>query len=628
MKSFQITHCLDQESISKKIVTESDIGFLLTNNLGGFLWLSDQPNSHYQGWFFVPQSLVGKKMFKIIESIQIKNSLSISEIKNNFWNIEAKRGKIKESFFLFSGFNSLVYEVGNIDREVAVDLFLDIRDVYKNPEWGRDYRIYFEGEKDVLIIEYRSQELGIPSVFLAIKSSEVDIKEIKNWVLRNYSYDIKRQDSKEQRWVFQACQMNFQKKGRIVFSVSENKEKVIAEVKYVYQNLSFLKQREKDKTNQQLTAFLSQINIPSKEKRMSYICAFDSLRKMTLFSKLGNKKGLIKSKIPEQRQGIFAGLPWFFQFWTRDEAICLKSFFEINKTKAKQFLFKELELIDNQGHIDGSSDGAGWVFKRASDFLDKDAFNKKEKQTIKQKLEKCIDGLLKYYTHNGLALSLPQQTWMDTLQRDGARIEIQSLRLNMYQLAFRLFKQIKYAKLEKQLRKQVQEKFWNGKYLADGLNPKRMPAASYGAGDFTIRPNIFLAAYIYPELLKKKEWLICFENILSKLWCNWGGITTIDKTSPLFAERHSGENSQSYHNGDSWFWVNNLTAIVLYNFDKKKFQKYINKILEISSNDILWQGIIGHHSELSSAGYFQAQGSLAQSWSSALYLEFALTESI
>ena len=82
--------------------------------------------------------------------------------------------------------------------------------------------------------------------------------------------------------------------------------------------------------------------------------------------------------------------------------------------------------------------------------------------------------------------------------------------------------------------------------------------------------------------------------------------------------------ANSYHQGDSWFWVNNLTGIVLHQVDKKSFQRYINKISETSANDILWQGIIGHHSELSSAEYFKAQGCLSQAWSSAMFIEFCL----
>jgi glycogen debranching enzyme len=140
----------------------------------------------------------------------------------------------------------------------------------------------------------------------------------------------------------------------------------------------------------------------------------------------------------------------------------------------------------------------------------------------------------------------------------------------------------------------------------------------------SLRCNIFLACYIYPNLLYNKEWKNFFKNSLSQLWLEWGGIASLDKENSAFHKLHSGEKPNSYHQGDSWFWVNNLAAIVLSQVDKRGFQAYINKILQASSYDILWQGIIGHHSELSSARDFKAQGCLSQAWSSAMFIELCL----
>ncbi|HLC65627.1 MAG TPA: amylo-alpha-1,6-glucosidase, partial [Candidatus Nanoarchaeia archaeon] len=82
-----------------------------------------------------------------------------------------------------------------------------------------------------------------------------------------------------------------------------------------------------------------------------------------------------------------------------------------------------------------------------------------------------------------------------------------------------------------------------------------------------------------------------------------------------------GENPKSYHNGDSWFWLNNLAALVMYGVDKKKFKQDIDAIIKSSTEDILWNGAIGHHSELSSASTQKAEGCLAMAWSSAMFVE-------
>ena len=84
---------------------------------------------------------------------------------------------------------------------------------------------------------------------------------------------------------------------------------------------------------------------------------------------------------------------------------------------------------------------------------------------------------------------------------------------------------------------------------------------------------------------------------------------------------YTGENNKSYHRGDSWFWINNLAALVLYKLDKNKFKKYIDKILKASTEEILWKGAISHHAELSSASKLKSQASLMQAWSSAMYVE-------
>lgn len=179
----------------------------------------------------------------------------------------------------------------------------------------------------------------------------------------------------------------------------------------------------------------------------------------------------------------------------------------------------------------------------------------------------------------------------------------------MFRLMYDLTLNHKYKILENTLKIKLKHKFWNGKILADGLN------------DFTIRPNVFIASYIYPELLQPKEWEACFENSLKSLWLDWGGLSTIDKNNKLFTDTHTGEINKSYHRGDSWFWLNNLAAVELNKINPKKFQNQIQKIISASTEDILWKGCIGCASELSSAKELTSTGCFNQAWSDAMYVE-------
>src|SRR3989344_7037768 len=193
--------------------------------------------------------------------------------------------------------------------------------------------------------------------------------------------------------------------------------------------------------------------------------------------------------------------------------------------------------------------------------------------------------------------------------RQGARIEIQALRLNMYKLARRLTGKEKYQVLEATLAQRVREKFLKLPLLADGLE------------DWTVRPNIFIAYYVYPELLKAKEWEECFDGVLEKLWLDWGGLATIDKNHPLFCSTYTGEFPKSYHRGDSWFWLNNLAAIALYRVNSKKYRSYIEKMLAASENIILRRGGGGRLAAVGLGPESRAQGCPAMAWSGAMYIE-------
>ena len=213
----------------------------------------------------------------------------------------------------------------------------------------------------------------------------------------------------------------------------------------------------------------------------------------------------------------------------------------------------------------------------------------------------------------------PTSPWMDSLDRTGAAIEIQSLRLNMYALAADFADDKKqeeyYLSLESKLKRDVKKLFFDGKNFGDRFDTDKDKL------DLTIRPNIFLAAYIYPGLLSKKEWSVCFAVALEKLWLDWGGLSTIDKNDPRFCGRDTGENPAAYHNGDSWFWINNIAAIAMARVDKKKFKNHIEKIFEASKNDILWNGAIGCAGEISSAAMYESAGCPNQAWSNATFLE-------
>ena len=593
----KIVHLLNNHKIESK--SAKDNRFLITNKKGGYFCLANGNKSRYDGLFFFDE-----KMYKIIESLHIVDSAKAGKIVNKFYEIERDCGDVTETFFMPHYYDSLVYD---ISKPIPVELVFDAKESYDQRQWGRFYSIWQEGDKIIakFVKKTDSREDSSDgreeySLFLVLKFEGM-FKKVEEWERVHYEFDKKRNSMPYERYAFSALTL---KTDKVVFSFSKNKEKAKKEADYVFRNIGSLRKKQKEYYDNLLKL---RKNIKN-DVMMAYSCAISSLDSLIVDNK-----------------GIFAGLPWFFQFWTRDEAISLKALMLCEDfSLAKNILFRHLKSVLHDGKLPTkpdyllrSADSAGWISKRAEnliyilknkEILEKH-FTRNEIKKIEERIGHSLDFMIKYHTRENLVFNNANETWMDSLQRDGFRIEIQAMQLSMYRLMYELTNNRIYRELEYSLKKEVMDKFWNKKYFADGLN------------DFIIRPNIFIAAYIYPELLTKKEWITCFDNALKSLWNNWGGVSTIDKNNPLFRPEHTGENNESYHNGDSWFWINNLAAIVLYRLNKKRYKKYINKILEASTKEILWQGAIGHHAELSSSKELRSEGCLAQAWSAAMYIE-------
>ena len=344
----------------------------------------------------------------------------------------------------------------------------------------------------------------------------------------------------------------------------------------------------------------------------AYRCAGASLDSLTIRS--------------GEHHALYAGLPWFFQIWGRDEAISLRGLMLSGDIHlARHVLERQLKTVNKIGRLPnripespiGSADAFGWHAKRWMDLFHELArnknvhehFDRKDITKLANRLRIATELDIATNSYDVLAMSLAQETWMDSIPRDGLCIEIQALRLVMLQLLYKLSGDEKYLSREKRMREHVLDSFWNGKRLLDRVN------------DETVRPNLFLACYLYKELLSGDSWEKAFDHALGRLWLSWGGLATIDMGDQRYQPRHTGERDTSYHNGDSWFWINNLAAIVLHRINREKYRDKIEAIIRASTDEILWSGAIGHHAELSSAEAMRSEGCLAQAWSAASYIE-------
>ncbi|MDP7324094.1 MAG: amylo-alpha-1,6-glucosidase [Candidatus Woesearchaeota archaeon] len=570
--------------------------FLLTNRIGSYTLLANKPVSRYSGIFFRED----KKVYKVIEDIKIDDRFDM--VTSDSLSIERKYKHAKQKFFMPIGFNAIIYES---NKGQFSEIILDCKESYDNRSFGRSYEIEIEDNKIIISFTKRTDSREDSThdeveyeLFVVIKCEDTIYEAVEKWIEQSYDLDASRGSFPNNRFAFSALKIKTKK---CVIAFSKDKKKAMHDADFVHKNMIHLKNIDKKYHSALLKPTNKKKGMAGRALRNSII-SFDQL--------------LVK------REGLYAGLPWFFQFWARDQAICLKALSLIRKrASAKKILFQLLNTMQKDGNIPnripptnlGCADAVGWVFVRAKDLMKKQPFISQERKFVTAKLGNAITRLLKYHTEEGFATNADQETWMDTKFRDdtrsGKRIEIQALRLFMYNFMYELSGKQYYKDLELRLKHKVQKEFWNEKTLADGLN------------DWTIRPNIFIAYYVYPKLLSKAQWIECFDNCLKHLWLDWGGLSTIEKHHPYYHDTYSGEVPDSYHRGDSWFWINNLAAICMHRLDKTHFKQKISQILEASTDEILNNGIIGSHAELSSAKDLKSEGCPAQAWSIALFIE-------
>lgn len=605
-----IIHSFNEKRLDEH--TGRDAAFLITNKRGNYLSLGQNNFSHMQGLLFFEHEKWG--LYKTIEDIKLNKEMTA--IKNTLSSVQRLyNDDAAECFNLFN--NSLVYSVHNYHGELVLEL--DFREIFNFDDKGRIYSI--TKEDDLIIVRYdkftdHSLSVIDKTRFLAIKGAR-NFKQIGEWFRKNYSYDASR-GSKSEFYIYKALSIEVNGHAELVFSFSDDKEKAKEHAEQIYENTHYL--------------------MHSLQKYMAHTFKSHDLALNVAMKALDDL--LISTESKERGVGIVAGLPWFYQFWARDELISLKALMLQDKHYlVKSILFKYLATISDDGLIlnrfpgaDGdarSIDAVGWLFHRIKEYIEILVSKKildtylslSELIAIKRALERAIHGLVHNHTIGGLVINNLQESWMDTkpANRRGACIEVQALFLSMISLHNYIASLTKSKQLFKGIEKDYKEKVREAFF--DRETETLYDSLTEDAASDAIRPNVFLAYYIYPDLLTKKEWKKVFDDTLKALWLDWGGLSTLNHTSHNFRPEYTGVDDTSYHNGDSWYYINNYAALAMHLLDKERYSKQISRIAHASKEEMLFSGFIGCCSELSSAKAMRSEGCLSQAWSAASLIE-------
>lgn len=568
----RIRHILPGTSCRKEV--EGDRAFFLHNSIGNMLSWYTTPQSRYEGWFVRGGT---ETFIKLLERISLGDSanLPVTAITSTsdtvFWEYA---NNLRLSYMLLPKESGLTVSLSTPSQ---LEIVLDIRKIYSYPDFQREYIV--SNSQNSCLISYTDPHISKP-VFLHIRSK--DSLSLKNeWKPQDYPRDAIRNSPPSELYVY-----------TLLATVSDTL------------GFGFGSTREEAETHS-LEAFGQLPKSP--EVSISY--THDTLFNEVSAAKIASEKSL---QALITNKGMWAGLPWFHQIWSRDELITALG---IDKKQQLDCIQRYLtyplqngELPTFQGSKSTCADGVGWLCLLIREY-GIEIFSDTDSQKITEFLKQAHSGLIREKkASHGFIYSGYNATWMDTIGRTGYRIEIQCMYALLLELLYELTTEELYKTERTIFLKRLKQEFYVGGQIKDGLH------------DSSLRPNQFLAYLLQPELLSPTLWHSAFKKALAGLKTSWGGLSTLSPHHPDFQPVSTGEDNRSYHNGDSWFFINNLAAIALIRLDRQKYTSTIVDLLQSSTDDILWQQVIGGPSEISSATTLDSYGCHTQAWSAGTYL--------
>ncbi|MCF7799241.1 hypothetical protein K9M74_05045, partial [Candidatus Woesearchaeota archaeon] len=349
----------------RDFITSGNQESLVTNGFGSYF--ADAPLTSYQGWYQLRTK--NWRVQKILESLTVLDEGEQTALYQQFYGLR-RLFKSGAQDVIIPYRKALLYQTIQLSGRVLATF--DHRESYEGSSMGRHYKIS-EDNQSVIIRFTKENEY---EEFVVIKGvSEVEIKNA--WKEKYYEVDAKR-SGQGTGWVFDAC--TFIPDNKVVFATgaTENEARTLADI--AYHHFEEIVSNTHEHVFNQLP---NPEHVVHPQLFAAGTCAawsLQSLHQQFFFEKNGFS-------------GVYAGLPWFFQVWSRDELISLKGLMQIAKVneddvlfgKIKNILERHLKSVDAYGRLAnrfphaelGSSDALGWLAKRILDFI---SVLKEEKQ--------------------------------------------------------------------------------------------------------------------------------------------------------------------------------------------------------------------------------------------------------
>jgi glycogen debranching enzyme len=350
----------------------------------------------------------------------------------------------------------------------------------------------------------------------------------------------------------------------------------------------------------------------------------------------------------QQGDGIYAGLPWFNEYWGRDEFISLpgavlvtgqfatarrilESFAQFQQTDPASKYYGRVPNIVNPSNIDyHTTDGTPRFVIVLRDYVQYSGDMDLGRQ-LYPAVQASIEGALKNWVDTkGYLLHEDNETWMDardanhvaytprgTRANDIQALWYQQLQAGAYFAAYvhDAANQAKWTQLAAQVRQHFGQDYRQPThdYLADCLDQQGKP-------DFTLRPNQLFALDLVADPAFTRQ-------VLRKTWQElvypWG-VATLDRHDPQFHPYHLApelyHKDAAYHRGTIWPWLNGIAMQRMLEAGQVEtaYQLFAN-----SNRQALTLGVVGGLSENLDAyprpglAWPKLTGAYLQAWSNA-----------
>lgn len=305
----------------------------------------------------------------------------------------------------------------------------------------------------------------------------------------------------------------------------------------------------------------------------------------------------------QRGSGIYAGVPWFNEYWGRDTFISLPGGTYVlgNNKVAKQILWSFSSVQDSvesskyYGRIPNivkmeslnyhTTDGTPRFINQMMEYIRYSGDTSLIKE-IYPIVKRSIDGSLKNWVNKrGYLTHENNETWMDARRasdkksyspRGTCANDIQALWRNQLSTGIFFAKHIGSKEDQKRWEEaylKVSTNFikdyWNKKegYLADRIDKK-------GVAEFKLRPNqLFALDFINDPKIKLQVVKTVWENLVYP----WG-VSSLDKKDKDFHPYHLAwehyHKDEAYHNGTVWQWLNGIA---------------MQRMIEVGGEDIAYQ---------------------------------------